>query len=176
MEKEESMTTSQRRIKDWMRMFGQDTPNHPTLPDDKILELRCRLLMEEALEFCDAAGFKVTVTPAWGDIKVLVDISKSRGVQPDLDEMVDALADIKYVQEGAACALGVDMEPVDDEVHSSNMSKMWTKDELDQMPPDTVVLAVGVNQFVVRRNDGKVVKSPSFRPPDIQRVLESQSV
>jgi predicted HAD superfamily Cof-like phosphohydrolase len=62
--------------------------------------------------------------------------------------MVDALADILVVTYGAAIEMGVDLEPVFVEVHRSNMSKDGGKDP-----------------------GGKILKGPSFSPPDILREL-----
>ena len=158
-----------------MKMFGQATPCQPVVPDQKVLDLRCRLLVEEVIEFCQGAGFKVTVTPALCSNQHHVEVRAVPGAQPDLIEMVDGLGDIKYVQEGAAVSLGVDMEPIDTEVHRSNMSKFWKKSELDKVPEDCTVTAVGINMFVVKRSDGKVIKSPSFSAPDFRPILDEQT-
>lgn len=69
----------------------------------------------------------------------------------DFVEMVDALADILVVTYGTAIEMGVDLEPVFAEVHRSNMSKDGGLD-------------VG----------GKVMKGPSFSPPNLGRELEQQ--
>jgi predicted HAD superfamily Cof-like phosphohydrolase len=68
--------------------------------------------------------------------------------QGDFVGMVDALADILVVTYGAAIEMGVDLEPVFVEVHRSNMSKDGGKDP-----------------------GGKILKGPSFSPPDILREL-----
>ncbi len=69
----------------------------------------------------------------------------------DFVEMVDALADILVVTYGTAVEMGVDLEPVFAEVHRSNMSKDGGMD-------------VG----------GKILKGPSFSPPDIVGELRRQ--
>jgi len=69
----------------------------------------------------------------------------------DFVEMVDALADLLVVVYGAAVEMGVDLEPVFAEVHRSNMSKDGGLDA-----------------------GGKILKGPSFRPPDILGELIKQ--
>ena len=169
------MTTIQKRIRQWMKMFGQATPCQPTVSDEKTRELRCRLLLEETVEFCQASGFRASVTPALAENRHHIELRANPSADPDLVEMADALADIKYVEDGAACALGIDMEPIDAEVHDSNMSKFWKKEELHLLDADCMVTAVGVNTFVVKRPDGKVIKSPSYRAADIRPILEEQA-
>ncbi len=81
-------------VSDFMESFGQ-LPN--TLPKDKLLYLRSRLIQEEYYEFVDA--------------------------KTDIDRL-DALADLLYVVYGAAHALGYDIDGAFREVHRSNMSKL----------------------------------------------------
>src|SRR6478752_9837648 len=71
----------------------------------------------------------------------------------DLVGVADALADIVYVAYGTAHVYGIDLDAVLDEVHSSNMTKL------------------GADGRPIRRADGKVLKGPGYRPPDIQAVL-----
>lgn len=74
----------------------------------------------------------------------------------DLIGMADALADVVYVAYGTAATLGLDLDLVLDEVHRANMSKL---DE-EGRP--------------ILRHDGKVLKSPRYRPPNVAAVLASQ--
>lgn len=74
----------------------------------------------------------------------------------DLVGMADALADIVYVAYGAAVTYGIDLDAALREVHRSNMSKL---DEHGKP---------------VYREDGKVLKSVRYTPPDIARVLSCQ--
>lgn len=74
----------------------------------------------------------------------------------DLVGIADALADIVYVAYGAAVTYGIDLDAALREVHRSNMSKL---DEHGQP---------------VYREDGKVLKSVRYTPPDIASVLYFQ--
>ncbi|MCW2749731.1 MAG: MazG nucleotide pyrophosphohydrolase [Aeromicrobium sp.] len=74
----------------------------------------------------------------------------------DLVAIADALADVVYVAYGSAVTYGIDLDEVVREVHRSNMSKL----DGDGRP--------------VLREDGKVLKSQRYRPPDIGRVVGDQ--
>src|ERR1022692_4192590 len=74
----------------------------------------------------------------------------------DLVAIADALADIVYVAYGTAVTYGIDLDMVLGEVHRSNMSKL------------------GKDGRPLIREDGKVIKSDQYFPPDVARVLELQ--
>ena len=74
----------------------------------------------------------------------------------DLVGMADALADVVYVAYGSALTFGIDLDAVLREVHRSNMSKLDSAGR------------------PILRDDGKVLKSPSYFRPDVARVLEEQ--
>lgn len=81
---------------------------------------------------------------------------REAGGSGDLVGVADALADIVYVAYGTACVYGIDLDAVLDEVHASNMTKL------------------GADGEPVRRADGKVLKGPHYRPPDVAGVLSRQ--
>lgn len=68
--------------------------------------------------------------------------------------VADALGDLVYVVCGSAVTWGIDMLPVVNEIHASNM----TKD----------VPALGTDSTL------KVVKGTEYQPPDLERVLVEQ--
>jgi predicted HAD superfamily Cof-like phosphohydrolase len=74
----------------------------------------------------------------------------------DMVGMADALADLLYVTFGAGVTLGIDLDPVLAEVHRSNMTKLW---------PDGTVHY---------REDGKVLKPPTYSPANIAGELAKQ--
>ncbi len=71
----------------------------------------------------------------------------------DLVEIADALADIVYICYGTAVSYGIPLDEVFSEVHRSNMSK------LDD------------NGKPIYREDGKVMKSSRYTPPDVRGIL-----
>ncbi|MBL7472281.1 pyrophosphohydrolase domain-containing protein [Robertkochia sediminum] len=75
----------------------------------------------------------------------------------DLEEVADALGDMLYILCGTILEHGMHevIEQVFAEIQESNMSKLGT----DGRP--------------VYREDGKVLKGPGYRTPDIKRVLEN---
>src|ERR1700735_4505114 len=75
----------------------------------------------------------------------------------DLIGIADALADIVYVAYGTALTYGIDLDSALREVHRSNMSKL------------------GRDGKPLIREDGKVLKSERYFPPDIVSVLNLQS-
>lgn len=72
--------------------------------------------------------------------------------QGNIVETADACADLIWVVEGLMYSLGIDPQTVWDEVAKSNNSKT-------------------VDGKLVKRDDGKVLKPETFRPPNIQRAL-----
>ena len=84
----------------FMKTFGQEVKNEPSLSTDKINKLRVSLINEELEEFKEA-------------IK-----------NNDLKEVADALTDILYVAYGAVHAFGINLYKCFDEVQQSNMSKL----------------------------------------------------
>lgn len=66
--------------------------------------------------------------------------------------IADAIADLLYVVYGAAICHGLDMEPIFEEVHRSNMQKLNGP----------------------KRADGKQLKPEGWKPPDIYSQVEMQ--
>lgn len=121
------METMQRSVRDFHEKFGCCVNNAPVMVSDALLLTRTRLIIEEAAEFATAAS------------------------QGDMVSMCDALADLLYVTLGTGCVLGVDLEPVFNEVHRSNMTKTKDKDR-----------------------GHKVLKGSFYHPPDVSSVLQKQ--
>jgi predicted HAD superfamily Cof-like phosphohydrolase len=71
----------------------------------------------------------------------------------DVVAIADALADIVYIACGTAQALGIPFDDVFAEVHRANMSKL------------------GADGRPILRADGKILKGPTYTPPDVAAVL-----
>ncbi len=118
-----------RDVRDFHDRFGVDIGHEPQEPTPEVVALREALITEEFVETVEAmrAG--------------------------DLEGIADGLADLIYVSLGAAVTYGIDLRPVWDEVHRSNMAK----------------------QGGATRADGKILKPEGWTPPDVAGVLARQS-
>lgn len=167
------MQKSQQQVKEFHEKFNLVINDKPTIPDEETLKLRCKLLLEEVIEFCAAAGFYVVGIGI--EHPELEPIHKAT---PNLILMADALTDIQYVNDGAATSLGIDLEPIANEVHRSNMSKLWTPDEILELRENdkSKWTAKGglTTGYVIKNEHGKVIKSPSYSPADIKSELVKQ--
>jgi predicted HAD superfamily Cof-like phosphohydrolase len=89
-----------KKVKTFMKTFGQEVKIQPSFSTDKINKLRFDLIKEELEELNTAFKNK------------------------DLLEVADALTDILYVTYGAGHAFGIDLDKCFEEVQASNMSKL----------------------------------------------------
>lgn len=133
------------KVKQFHRVMGVPVAAKPTMPDEATRLLRCRLLLEETLEFIKASGCVVFgLTSHYG-------VYHLAGATPDLAAMAQENEDVVYIAMGNRCAIGTDVR-VFDEVHRANMAKAG---------PD------GVRKNAI----GKVEKPDGWKPPDVARVL-----
>ena len=175
-----------------MTLFNQQVKESPELPDAPTRLLRARLVFEEAIEFVKGCGCTVTLAGSNGEeqaevidkIGVVLDPSR----EPDFIEYVDGCIDQLVVTYGALNAAGVKAEPAWDEVRRSNMSKAWphcslcdavlVRDASQQLVhPEAASAPHGDWRPILKihkRPDGKVVKSPTYSPANIRRVLDEQ--
>lgn len=120
-------------LEEFHRVYGAHLEASPTADlDDATIALRVSLIQEELNEYREAAEGH------------------------DLVAIADALSDLMYVVLGTYVAHGLQevAEPLFEEVHASNMSKLD-----DQGRP-------------IYRADGKVLKSHRWRPPELKRILD----
>ncbi|HZY94090.1 MAG TPA: nucleoside triphosphate pyrophosphohydrolase family protein [Candidatus Bathyarchaeia archaeon] len=124
------MNKQQRMVKDWHRKFGVLINEYPKMIDKETQYLRVSLMREEFQEFDEAC--------AVGDIV----------------KVADALGDLLYVVYGSAVSFGIDLEPVFDEIHRSNMSKG--------------------DPEVIKAPTGKVLRNKNYSPPDLASLILKQ--
>lgn len=86
--------------------------------------------------------------------EVLFELEELRDGEDRLTELAKELADLLYVTYGCALEFGIDLDAVFAKVHASNMSKL------------------GEDGQAVRRDDGKILKGPNYRPVDYDTLLE----
>ena len=142
------MNKEMQMVRQFNSQFGVKERFRPRMPSPEVHNLRFRLIDEEAQELRDATS---------------------------LVQYLDAIVDLLYVVQGAALVAGFSPQQVEDafaEVHRSNMSKLWSADEIDCIPADCRASRVGDGRYVVRRNDGKVIKSPTYSPANLQAIIQ----
>ena len=88
------------KVGKFMRTFGQNVKNKAEFPEEKIINLRYDLIVEELEELKTALREK------------------------NIQDVADALTDILYVTYGAGHAFGINLDKCFDEVQNSNMSKL----------------------------------------------------
>ncbi len=76
----------------------------------------------------------------------------------DVTNLAKELADLLYVVYGMADEYGIPIDRVFRAVHESNMTKL------------------GADGHPVYRHDGKVIKGPNYREPDLWFILKGDSV
>lgn len=124
----------QKMVERFHKVFGQPVLPAPALAPEDRAALRLDLIEEEFNELQAAVN------------------------DDDIIEIADALADLAYVVYGTAAEYGIDLDPVIQEVHESNMLKLQPDGEVDY------------------DENGKVRKPDYWAAPDIRGVLEEQGL
>jgi predicted HAD superfamily Cof-like phosphohydrolase len=119
------MTKQQKQVLEFMRTFDQHLEVVPQCPPDREAQLRKLMIIEECSELISAIH------------------------DGNLEEVADACADIMYVVLGTANSYGFDLEPVFDEVHRSNMTKIGGR----------------------KNAEGKLIKPSTYSPANIKDAL-----
>ena len=134
------------RIKTFMKLAGQDTPDEPVEPSLGIRKLRAVLILEEALETIKALGFTAYEVDDEIAIRYTDDFN---GI-----EVIDGCCDISVVTRGTLIACGVPDLPFLEEVDNNNLQNV---------------------QNGTVRGDGKLIKHPDHKPPKIEEILAELS-
>jgi len=122
------MTDEQTMVQDFHRKFEILVQTSPANLTDETQQLRVRLIQEEFDEL------------------------KESMATGNLASVAKEMADLLYVVYGTAVSYGIDMEPVFQEVHRSNLSKVGG----------------------YKRADGKWMKPPTYSPAKLEPILEAQ--
>lgn len=142
---------------EFMRAAGQHIPSAPAIPANDVAGLRLSLLHEELRELTQALA------------------------EGNMVEVLDALADLQVVLNGAVLACGMqDVFPAAlNEVHRSNMSKFpqslqeltATVDHYKAQGIDVVIVSGPEGRVVLRMSDNKVLKSIHYSPANLAPLL-----
>jgi predicted HAD superfamily Cof-like phosphohydrolase len=134
---------TQQQVIEFHRAGGHLINDCPSLIGPRTLELRRKLIEEELDELLEAM------------------------YQESLSDIAKELADLLYVVYGTAISYGLDMEPISDEVHRSNMTKFSVAgayaETCDQSGKS------------IRNAVGKTLKPPGYEPASLAPIIEQQS-
>jgi len=125
-------------------------PSEITMPNAATRELRARLILEEAMETIDALGVSV-MNSKFNRNVTFSDLGLEATHEPDMVEIADGCADVSVVTIGTLVACGIPDRGLLELVDSNNLAKF------------------GPGGY--RREDGKWIKPPDHKPPEIARYL-----
>lgn len=121
------MNSEQKMVLEFHQHFRLPIHDKPTIISKDLHYLRVGLIDEEHKELKEAMNNK------------------------DIIKIADGLGDLLYVLYGTALTYGLDMEPIFNEIHRSNMSKG--------------------DPEIVRSPIGKVLKGKNWSPPNLEEIL-----
>lgn len=151
------MKTEQDQIHEFMVKAQQATPDRPTLPPVQVRVGRLKWLAEELCELANAWGIEIDINNRHGATDNFIAFEAVKPMFTNTTEAItqayDASLDLIVFAVGNGVAMGTDLQPGWDEVHGSNMSKF-----IDGH----------------RREDGKWMKGPSYRPARLAPIIEAQ--
>lgn len=92
--------------------------------------------------------------------------------------LIRTLSDLYYRIEHAAIASGIDLPRAFDIIHDSNMGKLWSLGEIEAIRDDPAYIGFTIKYktrnniavCLVKNKEGKLVKPPSFQPPDLSKL------
>jgi len=118
-------------------------------------------MQEQVSEFMRAAGQTVFSTPtagSYGDsdkrFSIIFEELEEYKCADHIEDIADAIGDMLYTVIGAACQHGINIEPIFEEIHRSNMTK-FVDGHLDVQ-------------------SGKWIKGPSYSPANLKPIIDAQ--
>lgn len=152
----EATTPIRRQVEAFCRAAGHPVREYPQTPPEDETKLRTGLVMEEFFEFLQALYPQFKQVPYAAAMFRLREVIRFLRPDPDLVALADAMADLDYVVEGTRLAFGINGGPIAEEVQRTNMAKF------------------GPGSW--KREDGKQMKPPDWKPPDIEAILREQGM
>lgn len=134
------------KVRDFHKLFDLSVGNisNPKIQDAK---LRIKLMKEEFDELIEAIGYKI-VHDEFGNYEIKENVYPKCN-REQLNDIAKELSDLLYVTYGTGVSFGIDCDEIFRKVHESNLSKLG-----EDMKP-------------IRREDGKVLKGPNYKPANI---------
>jgi hypothetical protein len=160
------------------------TDNHTPSIDDR--KLRLKLIFEELTELAEAYGLEKTFLNIAKKLIYETELSMIESIDTkefNRTEALDALCDLSVVVNGGYCISGFTniAEEAYEETMKSNMSKFcYSLDEAlvtvankEDWTYKQVVVDDKIIYAILRKEDGKIMKSSSFFKPDYNKFLNN---
>lgn len=138
------MRKYQQMVQQFHEKAGSTINHRPTPLNNETAYLRAELIQEEFSELLDSLGVR--------QIDGMI-VDWERTLERNPTEIADAIGDLLYVVLGTAVSCGIDIEPIFEEIHRSNMTKF-------------------IDGY--KREDGKWMKGPSYTPANIEPIIKAQ--
>lgn len=142
-------------VKEFHRIYDFPIAEIPTIPDFDRRLFYATNILDEAEELCISSDvYSPTVMEAFKQLKAcLKKVPQNLGESASLEYMADANADIVYFVEGLNIACGINSQKIMEEVHRSNMSKVWP------------------GGIVKKDENGKVMKYHGWSEPNLNPII-----
>jgi predicted HAD superfamily Cof-like phosphohydrolase len=140
-------------VREFHKTFSLPIADSPQDLSEERTWLRNGFIVEELIELLVAQGYDPAHAEVLETVLNTVRQQRPQRESTDLVAVADALTDILYFVYGSFVEIGIDADKCFAEVHRSNMSK------LDE------------NGNVIWREDGKVMKSSLYSPPQLEQFV-----
>lgn len=143
-------------VRTFHAFFGFPTREKPQVIEGDELALRKTLLEEEHAELQEALD------------------------EGDLEAIAKEAADLLYVLYGLQWHIGIDFDAAFDIVQESNMTKLWSCEKCEgegslmkvrEYSPPICPVCEGAARVPKYREDGKLLKPPTYEKPDMSEVV-----
>lgn len=155
-------------VREFTAGAGQPVPNHPIPMTAPQVDFITKMVLDEVMEL-----LATVYPPAVAKAKLVEMIQQSKDLpQEDFSAQpteelkglhmaaaqADAMVDVYYYMQNAACKQGMNLSSIFDIVHGANMAKRDPK----------------TGEFI-KRADGKIVKPEGWQAPDVEGEIIRQS-
>lgn len=175
------------QVEEFHRVFNHPVESTLTIPSQATRKNRLKFILEELTELATACGsdtredFKDLLIDTLNELDAAEPITN----EVDLPQVLDALADLRYFENGTLLVFGLQKQfpGFFDEVHASNMSKACrTEDEYLATMLDYEAKGIDTERtdkdnliLVSRKSDGKILKNIYYTAANAEAYLKDYS-
>lgn len=177
------MKDSLESVKEFMVTFKQPVLESPTVPSEARIKLRLSLSLEEQSELAREAAalrdYKALLEKKLADVNE--EIASGKYEVPNLKGILDALVDMRYVNDGAVHEFGLGniFNQAFELVQESNMSKVCNSEQ-EALTTLNHYLTTDIETYIEQHNskwlvyraiDSKVLKSINYKEVNFDNLL-----